>query len=112
MVTPRTTICWPTMTRATSRSRASAVWRTRSTAAAGSIAIAMRKKCLQGSRVPDGSSEVAAYDGALLAGDQVLLGCDLTRLLCLRRFVDGARGHARIGGDLILGPVSRALARP
>src|SRR5262245_20885779 len=53
------------------------------------------------------SPEVAPHDGPLIAGHQVLLGRDLPGLLRLRGLDGGARRHARVGPDLVLGTVGR-----
>src|SRR5262249_36319164 len=63
-------------------------------------------------REPDGevSSEIAAYDRALLAGHQVLLGRDLTRRLGGDCLGSGARAGDGIARHLILCAVGRPLA--
>src|SRR5258708_33655516 len=56
------------------------------------------------------SSEIASDDGPLLAGDQVLLGGDLARLLGLDQLGNRTSGERGVGAGLVFAAVGRGDA--
>src|SRR5437899_2743130 len=115
IVTPRITSSWPTITRATSRSSASTVLRSRSmSCAAAARPSALTLVCVI--RSPPGrrashSSEIDPHHRALFAGNQVLFGRHLARLLSLDQLGHIPATDGWIGADLVLSPVGRPYAR-
>src|SRR5438105_5552786 len=104
MVTPRTTRSCPTITRDTSRSRATTVLRRRSMSSAGSVGggAPVRTTCISprgaSNFLSEGLFEVASDDRALLAWHEVPLRSHLACLLGLRHLTDRLptqRGVAR-----------------